>query len=173
MEFLYFFISKGGKAAVAAVLFFSTPTLTMDSNNLIVKGKLNGIITEKMERILKTGTEIKIKYYVSLVAHENGEERLLSKHFIHTIKYDPLQSIYLINSAGKTATAGTLKEAERLLGDYRVMFPHGRGSRPFDFYAEATIDYLSSLDIDLAGGALWDYYIPNKKIQGLIPEGGR
>jgi len=171
MEFLYFLFSKTARGGIAAILFFSAPSLVVDNNTLNLVGTLNGIVMPKVERILKTGTEVKIKYDSSLIAHEKNGDQLVSGHIIHTVKYDPLAAIYHLDINGKKVNVGDIKEAEKKLGEFRIVIPYKTGASRFDVYIEATIDYESSLNIDLAGNVLWDYYIPNKKIRGITIEG--
>ena len=156
--------------SMASVLFFTAPSFQQNDSHIIISGELHGIVTEKVERIINTGAEVRIIYYVSIYAVENKRTVLLNKILITSIRHDSLEDLYILNLNGKKYYTASREDAFWRAGFYRADFEkplknnYGFG----DFYIDASIEYNSSLKSGIPGTTLWEYYMPNLKVPGII-----
>lgn len=154
-------------SSMASVLFFTPPTFKENNSDIIISGQLRGIVTEKVEKIINAGSEVRIIYYISIYAFENNKTILLKKKIFNSIKFDNLEDLYLLNLNGKMYYTGKKEDAYSKIGFYRAEFE--KKSFGFsDFYVDASIEYKSSLKSDISTAALWEYYMPYQKIEGII-----
>ncbi|MBN1757949.1 MAG: hypothetical protein JW863_06520 [Chitinispirillaceae bacterium] len=176
MEYLFkILFGKGVATTLAALLFFSTPDISRKDSVIGIDGKLNGIFTDRVERIISTGTEVRIAFDLSLILTTAGGKTVVNRKFEHTIQYDNLKKCYLCTIDRNQLVFSDKNDAFRSIETYSVSIdvPDSLNERGIDFYIEASISYSSSLTIDIPDNALWDYYIPNKKIRNFrFKDGG-
>jgi hypothetical protein len=165
-------LGKAAGVSIAALLFFSAPVIQLEGNSILVNGFLQGIITEKAARILKSGAPISIEFDFSLTLHGATFNKLYNKKIVHSIGFDPLAQTYVVNRPGARDTVKTLQKAIDLLGHYYVTMDMvaTEDGVTADFYGEAHLDYTSSLQIDIPASSLWEYYIPTVKLKNLSLE---
>lgn len=163
--------TKAAAAGIAAAIGFSSPAFQIQKDRLVVSGSLNGIITKKVQRIARTGAFVSVTFTVSVIVSEKNDERIITRRFVHSFRYDPLQGNYLVRTPAASITVPELSSVDKVISEYRVELPW-KGMKPetVDAYIEADIAYDSALNLDISGPALWDFYIPSRKIRGLTPE---
>jgi hypothetical protein len=156
--------------SMASVLFFSQPAIYRDANHLFITGELNGAVTEKVERIINTGAQINIIYYVSIYSISNNGTKILRKKLVNSIKYNHLQGIYTLNLNGTVSRTDDRKTAYSKLRILNAEFgvENIDSMRFRDCYIDASIEYDSSLKLDIPSTVLWEYYMPYIKVEGDI-----
>ncbi len=157
-------------SSIASVLFFTPPAFHQTESRIIISGNLQGVITEKAERIINTGSEVRIVYYISIYSLENKKTSLLKKKIINSIRRDNLKDIYTLNLNGWLYYTSSREEAFQRAGFYRAEFekPANNNFGFGDYYIDASIEYNSSLKNNIPATALWEYYIPFMKVKGII-----
>ncbi len=157
-------------SSIASTLFFTAPLFQQNDSRIFISGELRGVVTEKVERIINTGSEVRIVYYVAIYAVENKRTVLFSKKIVNSIRYDNLDDLFILNLNGKSYFTASREDAFRRAGFYRAEFEkpvknnYGFG----DLYIDASIEYNSSLKSGIPGTTLWEYYVPNLKVPGII-----
>jgi hypothetical protein len=170
MEYLFrILFGKGVVTPIAAVLLFTTPKITTDGTSVLISGTLKGIFTSRVERIIHTGTELSITYDLSLVFADGNSRVLENRKVKHSIRYNDLEKEYLCVVDGESMKVKDENSAYRLMENYRIRIPRRKAgaAKRMDLYIEASIDYSSSLQVDVPDNMLWEYYIPNKKIRNI------
>lgn len=157
-------------SSIASTLFFTAPSFQQNDSRIFISGDLRGVVTEKAERIINSGSEVRIIYYVAIYAVENKRTVLYSKKIVNSIRHDSLDDLYILNLNGKSYFTAGRDDAFRRAGFYRVEFEKpARNNYGFgDFYIDASIEYNSSLKTGIPGMTLWEYYVPQLKVPGLI-----
>jgi len=156
---------------VAALVLFSAPKITLHNDQITVAGKLNNSTPEKVERIINTGTEVEITFYISLTIYKKSQTLLFKKRVKNSIRFDPLKKVYHVNSDGKKAVLTSKERAVDQFESYKAVFNQSEkksiDNGKVDFYVEASIDYKSSINMNLPAAALWNYHTPNRKIENV------
>ena len=168
MEYLFkILFSKGAATALSTLLFFSTPEFTATGTVFTVSGRLSGIFTNRVERIIRTGAEVCVTYDLTLIYSSRKGKTMVNRKLSHLISYDNLENRYHCSINGKRTVLSGKDAAFRLVEAYSTVFdlPDLLPEHSVNFYIEASINYASALEIDIPDNALWDYYIPNKKIR--------
>ena len=162
-------LSGTATAAIAATLFFVTPEVKIKGSYLEVSGRLKGIFTEKVVRILKTATKINVTFHLSLILRRGEDVTVLKRRIIHNISYNPLKEEYIVKKGGKNWTLKDKKKAYQKFSFYKTRFRRPFENRGFtaDLYIEAHISYNSKLKLGFSSAALWDHYIPSLSVKKI------
>ena len=168
MEYLFkILFGKGAATALAALLVFTVPEMTEMNGVITVSGKLNGIFTNRVERIIRTGTEVRIMYDLTIIVNGKSGKTIHTREITNTIRYNNLENNYLCTSDHQQSTVADKDAAFRHIKAYsaEIALPDSLTDHTIDFYIEASIAYASALEIAIPDNTLWDYYIPNRKIR--------
>lgn len=114
-----------------------------DDTRIIISGELRGVVTEKVERIISTGSEVRIIYHVSIYYVENKNTTLFNKKIINSIRYDNLEDLYILNLNGWVYYTPNREDAYWRMGFYHAEFkkPIKNNFGFGDFYIDASIEY--------------------------------
>lgn len=155
---------------MASVLFFTSPDFKQNGSRIVISGELHGAVTEKVERIINAGSEVRIIYFIAIYRMENNGSILLKKRIVNSIRFDSLEGIYILNLDGIFYRTGTRRDAYKRIGLYRAVFQYQTTSNVSfkDCYIDASIEYVSALKPDIPATALWEYYMPYIKVGGEI-----
>lgn len=170
MQFLFkLLFGKGTATSIASFLFFANPNITYNNGAIVIEGSLNGVFTSQVERIINTGTEVTITYDISLIIDDSQNKILKNKKIEHIIKYDNLENMYRCTIDNKKYSIVHKEDAYKHIQDYHISIDYAPAisGKKIIFYIEAAINYSSSLQMEIPDNALWDYYIPHKKIRNI------
>jgi hypothetical protein len=118
---------SGVKSGFTAVGDTSTPhftdiIVTTSDTHLLLFGELRNSVTEDMLAGLHSGIPIHFSFFIELKKNEPNwiDEELISTQFSHTMSYDTLKEVYVVDteeSSKKKHTTPSLEEAAKLLNE--------------------------------------------------------
>lgn len=125
--FISFFSLSGTRTAISSAAEVSGPhftdiIVTTSDTHLLLFGELRNSLTEDMIDGLHSGIPIHFSFFVDLKKNEPNwlDDEIVSKQFSHTMTYDTLKEIYIIEteeSSKKKHTSASLDEARKLLNE--------------------------------------------------------
>ena len=117
----------GVKSGFTAVGEISTPhftdiIVTTSDTHLLLFGELRNSVTEDMLDGLHSGIPIHFSFFIELKKNVPNwiDEELISTQFSHTMSYDTLKEVYVVDteeSSKKKHTTPSLEEAANLLNE--------------------------------------------------------
>jgi len=125
--FISFFSLFGTRAATSVAAEASGPhftdiIVTTSDTHLLLFGDLRNSLTDDMLDGLHSGIPIRFSFFIELKKNVPNwlDEELFSEQFSHSLSYDTLKEIYIVEteeSSKKKHTTPVLEEAKKLLNE--------------------------------------------------------